>query len=40
MNQPWTWADVIGLAIVVVLLFATAWWVGRVDDRRKREGRK
>ena len=40
MNQPWTWADAIGLVIVVALLFTTAWWVGRGDERRKKEGRK
>ncbi|KZM36057.1 hypothetical protein OJAG_12610 [Oerskovia enterophila] len=35
-----TWADVVGTAVCLALLFASAWWAGRRDERRKREGRK
>lgn len=35
-----TWAEVVGIAVCVALLFASAWWAGRIDARRKRAGRK
>lgn len=32
--------NVFGAAVSVVALFVTAWWAGRVSDRRKKEGRR
>ncbi|MHA7132572.1 hypothetical protein [Oerskovia turbata] len=40
MTDPWTWAETLGLVIVAALLITSAWWAGRVSDRRKKEGRK
>lgn len=34
------WADAVGTAVCLVFLFVSAWWAGRIDERRKKEGRK